>query len=70
MKERIIFQQRYTKHAMPLRDDLLDVVRLPYLAHDAIVRRLEIRSAGAVELDGKRLEFQDIRVYTEVPNGD
>lgn len=61
MKEKITYQEKYKLHKMLISQDRLPV--LNHLNDDFVVVHAELRSAGICELDGKELEFNDIRVY-------
>jgi hypothetical protein len=63
MKEKILYQEKYKKGAMRVRRELLPDT-LPYMAKGGKIHAMFIQSAGTCTLDGKELEFQDVRVYT------
>lgn len=62
MKEKILYQEKYKKGSMRVRAELLPET-LPYMAKGAKIHAMFIQSAGRCTLDGKQLEFQDVRVY-------
>ncbi len=66
MKEKILYQEKYRKGAMRVRRELLPET-LPYMSKGTTIKAIEIKSAGTCEIDGERLEFQDVRVYTFPP---
>ncbi len=60
-KEKILYQEKYHPHKMNVLADKLPVLK--HLAPGFTVSRCEIRSAGQVEVNGQKIEFQDLRVY-------
>lgn len=66
------FKQFYKQTYRPLvawiRKDLLPPT-LPHLLTGFKIEAIELRAAGRCQLDGKELEFQDLRVYTSEQSG-
>ena len=58
-RAKITYHEKYKKGALMLREDCF-----PILKHlgGFLPRSVEIMGAGAIEQDGERLEFQDIRI--------
>lgn len=65
-REKITYRQTYKSGAMKVSEHLLPE-RLPYFAVNAKLVGMEVRAAGHVEVDGEKLEFQDVRVYVRMP---
>lgn len=59
-KEKLIYKEGYQKGSMMLRKDCLP--RLRNLPESMVVDSAEIKEAGVIERDGKRMEYQVIRV--------
>lgn len=60
MKEKILYQEKYKPGAMKLKDDFIPDCKHSDGYHPV---RAEIRAAGTCELNGERLEFQDVRLW-------
>lgn len=64
-KIRIIYQENYVRGALPLKNP----EALPILQHTYVDGKkfeadaCEVMAAGIMEIDGKRIEFQDLRVF-------
>lgn len=66
MKEKIKYQEKYRKGSMSVRKELLPEA-MPYMSKGTKIHAMFIQSAGTCTLDGKELEFQDVRVYSIPP---
>jgi hypothetical protein len=62
MKFKLLFEQKYRKQSYFVKEDLL-----PDLKHSNgyAATHMEILSTGHCELDGRQLEFQNIRIYLD-----
>lgn len=63
-KFEILYEEKYfarqiwvPEHALP------KITALPHLHSDLHVRAIEIKASGSCLLDGKELEYQDVRIY-------
>lgn len=63
-KEKVTYQEKYRKGSRMVRQALLPE-RLPYMQDGWRISSIEMRSAGEVEIDGKKYEFQDLHVLLE-----
>lgn len=66
VKERQTYREDYRNPWVTLRPAVLRKVRMPYLTQNAKIADFRIRGQGIVMRGDRRLEYQDIRVYTEV----
>lgn len=62
-KQKVTYQQKYRKGSMVVKQDCLP--RLRHLGNQFIVKSCEVVSAGVIEVDGQRMEFQDLRVIVK-----
>lgn len=65
-KVKVIYAETYHTHAMRIKAHCLPT--LPSAAAGYVVDSAYVMKAGSVELDGKAMEFQDVRIYL-VPAG-
>ena len=66
MKEKITYQEKYRKGTMSVRLELLPE-SFPYMSKGTKIHAMFLISAGRCTLNGKELEFQDVRIYTLPP---
>lgn len=60
------FKQTYKKGCFIKKEKL--PVTLPYLTAGCTVEAIELKAAGTLLWNGRKLEFQDVRVYVN-PHG-
>jgi hypothetical protein len=66
-RERTIYRETYRKGSMKFREEALPI--LQHKAEDGGSFRAtgcELLAAGAVMIDGRHVEYQDLRVYVEI----
>lgn len=68
-REVVLYEETYKKGACRVRKELLPD-RFPYMNQEARITAIEVRKAGRVTVDGRELEFQDVRVYVDVEGTD
>ena len=67
-RERILYRESYRPGSRRVREDLLPQ-RFPYMVKTARIKSIEVRAAGQVEVEGRTLEFQDVRVLVDPEGG-
>jgi hypothetical protein len=66
-KVRTIYAETYKPHSMKIKSFCLPT--LPSATPGYVVDSAYVMKAGSVELDGKALEFQDVRIYLRLGEG-
>ena len=57
------FKQTYRRHTFVNKDSILPTSHIPPLVEGAAISDIEIRAAGHCEVDGKKREFMDVRIF-------
>jgi hypothetical protein len=63
LKYKETYRETYRPREAWVRKDKLPTT-LPHLCAEAQLEAIELRAAGHCELDGRKMEFQDLRVYS------
>lgn len=67
-KVRVIYAETYRSHDLRIKAHCLPT--LPSATPGYVVDSAYVMKAGSVELDGKPMEFQDVRIYLVLKDGE
>ena len=70
-KFELLYEEKYFARQIWVPEySLPTIAALPHLHPDLHVRAIEIKASGSCLLDGKELEYQDVRIYVSLNKDD